>query len=155
MKLADHEFDRWFVGQLDKSGNFGRKATEEDCNFACHNASSMAGEAVAEVVGQVASKWCVGFEFRRTEKDSMCELYDDCSSQQASQQLASQLHVSLKRKPSEKQASSKTPTAAWNPWPPLLPPPYNPWPPSPPTHCMDDGAFDKDGKVTYLSIIHI
>merc|ERR1740133_519008 len=68
LREADHDFDRLFADQLDGSGNPGRRATEADCNYLCSDESSE------------KHTWCIGFEFRDTEK-GMCELYDDCSSQ--------------------------------------------------------------------------
>ena len=68
LRVSDHDFGRLFAEQLDGSGNLGRKATEADCSYACSDPSS----------GH--QSWCIGFEFRDTEK-GMCELYDDCSSQ--------------------------------------------------------------------------
>merc|ERR1740130_1702028 len=65
LRVADHDFDRLFADQLDGGGNAGRKATDADCNHACFDASS------------VHNTWCVGFEFRETDKGT-CELYDDC-----------------------------------------------------------------------------
>jgi len=66
LRVADHDFNRLFADQLDGSGNAGRRSTEADCNHACNNADSE------------HSSWCIGFEFRDTEKGT-CELYDDCS----------------------------------------------------------------------------
>ena len=66
LRVADHDFDRLFADQLDGSGKAGRRATEADCSYACSDKSSE------------HSAWCIGFEFRDTEK-GMCELYDDCS----------------------------------------------------------------------------
>merc|ERR1719424_1339965 len=66
LRSADHDFDHWFADQLDGSGNAGRKSTKADCDHACNNADSE------------HSSWCIGFEFRDTEK-GMCELYEDCS----------------------------------------------------------------------------
>ena len=66
MRVADHDFNRLFADQLDGSGNAGRKSTKADCDHACNNADSE------------HSSWCIGFEFRDTEKGT-CELYDDCS----------------------------------------------------------------------------
>merc|ERR1719162_2843671 len=66
MKVSDHDFNALFADQLDGSGNAGRKSTKADCDHACNNADSE------------HSSWCIGFEFRDTEK-GMCELYEDCS----------------------------------------------------------------------------
>jgi len=66
LRVADHDFNRLFADQVDGSGNLGRRSTEADCDHACNNADSE------------HSSWCIGFEFRDTEK-GMCELYDDCS----------------------------------------------------------------------------
>ena len=71
LRVADHDFDRLFADQLDGSGNAGRRATEADCDHACNDASSK------------HHAWCIGFEFRETEK-GMCEMYDDCSQAVAS-----------------------------------------------------------------------
>ena len=71
LRVADHDFNRLFADQLDGSGNAGRRATEADCDHACNNADSE------------HSSWCIGFEFRDTEKGT-CELYDDCSQAAAS-----------------------------------------------------------------------
>ena len=70
MRVSDHDFDALFADQLDGSGNAGRKSTEADCDHACNNADSE------------HSLWCIGFEFRDTEK-GMCELYEDCSKKAA------------------------------------------------------------------------
>ena len=61
LRVADHDFDHWFADQLDGSGNAGRKATKADCDHACNNADSE------------HSSWCIGYEFRATEKGT-CEL---------------------------------------------------------------------------------
>merc|ERR1719162_1709705 len=66
LRSADHDFNALFADQLDGSGNAGRKSTKSDCDHACNNADSE------------HSSWCIGFEFRDTEK-GMCELYEDCS----------------------------------------------------------------------------
>ena len=66
LRVADHDFNRLFADQLDGSGNAGRRSTEADCDHACNNKDSE------------HSSWCIGFEFRDTEKGT-CELYDDCS----------------------------------------------------------------------------
>ena len=68
LRVADHDFDSWFLeDSYDQSGiRPGRKGTAVDCSNACSDPSS------------AHSKWCVGFEFRPTEK-GMCELYADCS----------------------------------------------------------------------------
>ena len=70
LRSADHDFDHWFADQLDGSGNAGRKSTKADCDHACNNADSE------------HSSWCIGFEFRDTEKGT-CELYEDCSKKAA------------------------------------------------------------------------
>merc|ERR1719311_1804085 len=70
LRVADHNFDALFADQLDGSGNPGRKSTKADCDHACNNADSE------------HSAWCIGFEFRETEK-GMCELYEDCSKKAA------------------------------------------------------------------------
>ena len=73
LRLADHDFDRWFVEHYDKSGHKpGRKSTAEDCSHVCSDASSE------------HHSWCVGFEFKDTEKGT-CELYEGCTQQQAQQ----------------------------------------------------------------------
>merc|ERR1740130_2629342 len=66
LRVSDHDFNALFADQLDGSGNAGRKSTKSDCDHACNNADSE------------HSSWCIGFEFRDTEK-GMCELYEDCS----------------------------------------------------------------------------
>ena len=63
LRFADHDFNRWFAKN---SAPSGRNATEADCSHACSDASSE------------HHTWCVGFEFRGTEKGT-CELYDSCS----------------------------------------------------------------------------
>jgi hypothetical protein len=81
LRVADHDFDRWFVEHYDKSGHKpGRKSTAEDCSHVCSDASSE------------HHSWCVGFEFKDTEKGT-CELYEGCTQQQAQQSQASQLAV--------------------------------------------------------------
>ena len=70
LRVADHDFNRLFADQVDGSGNLGRRSTEADCDHACNNADSE------------HSSWCIGFEFRDTEK-GMCELYEDCSKKAA------------------------------------------------------------------------
>jgi hypothetical protein len=82
LRVSDNDFDRWFLeDSYDQSGvRPGRKGTAVDCSNACSNPSS------------AHSKWCVGFEFRPTEKGT-CELYEGCTEQQAQQSQASQLAV--------------------------------------------------------------
>ena len=71
--MADHYFDRWFAEHADEQGSPGRKATVDDCRYACNNASSL------------HHAWCVSFVFEPAgypnPKDaaSTCKLYDDCS----------------------------------------------------------------------------
>ena len=66
LRVADHDFDHRFANQLDGSGHLGRKGTEADCSKLCSDPSSE------------HHTWCVGFEFRQTEKGA-CELYDMCT----------------------------------------------------------------------------
>ena len=66
LRVSDHNFDASFSKQLDGSGNVGRRATEADCSKLCFDGSSK------------HHTWCVGFEFRETEKGT-CELYDMCT----------------------------------------------------------------------------
>ena len=82
LRVADHDFDSWFLeDSYDQSGiRPGRKGTAVDCSNACSDPSS------------AHSKWCVGFEFRPTEKGT-CELYETCTEEQAQQSQASQLAV--------------------------------------------------------------
>jgi len=77
LRMADHYFDRWFAAHPDENGSPGRKATVDDCRYACNNASSL------------HHAWCVSFVFEPSgwkdgkpdAKDaaSTCKLYDDCS----------------------------------------------------------------------------
>merc|ERR1740130_414438 len=75
LRVANHDFDRWFNDHDDRRYNWGehpiRNATEADCSHACDKV----------VNGHV--NWCVDFEFRATEM-GMCELYADCSQVAAS-----------------------------------------------------------------------
>ena len=73
LRVSDDDFDRWFVEHYDQSGRKpGRKATGVDCSNACSDPSSE------------HHSWCVGFEFKDTEKGT-CELYEGCTQQQAQQ----------------------------------------------------------------------
>merc|ERR1711865_1231558 len=73
LRVSDNDFNRWFVEHYDKSGHKpGRKSTAEDCSHVCSDASSE------------HHSWCVGFEFKDTEKGT-CELYEGCTQQQAQQ----------------------------------------------------------------------
>ena len=73
LRVSDDDFDRWFVEHYDKTGHKpGRKSTAEDCEHVCSDASSE------------HHSWCVGFEFKPTEKGT-CELYEGCTEEQAQQ----------------------------------------------------------------------
>ena len=98
LRLANHDFDLLFADQLDGSGNAGRRATKEDCSKLCFDESSE------------KHNWCVGFEFRDTEKGT-CELYDECTPEVAKERKeAAAKEAAAKAAPAEK--LQVAPTAA-------------------------------------------
>ena len=82
LRVADHDFNHRFANQLDGSGHLGRKGTEADCSKLCSDPSSE------------HHTWCIGFEFRPTEK-GMCELYGDCALQAVASPAAWYLELLL------------------------------------------------------------
>merc|ERR1740130_2577395 len=90
LRVSDHDFDSSFSDQLDGSGNAGRRATKADCSKLCFDGSSE------------HHSWCVGFEFRDTEKGT-CELYDECTPEVAKErEEAAAKEVAAKAAPAKK-----------------------------------------------------
>merc|ERR1740130_632238 len=100
LRVSDHDFDSSFSDQLDGSGNAGRRATKADCSKLCFDGSSE------------HHSWCVGFEFRDTEKGT-CELYDECTPEvakerkEAAAKEAAAKEVAAKEVAAAKEAAAK------------------------------------------------